>query len=78
MLQTRLFITTSLFLATTLLGCAQGPSPMAGEEAPPAELEGEPAPAGLPGEAIDPEFEGIEMPDDGDEDPGADFPDGQP
>ena len=68
---------TSL-LCLLLSACAQGPSPMAGEEVPPAPMEGEPAAAGLPGEAIDPEFEGLNLQYDGDEDPGADFPTGQP
>ena len=74
----RFFTATALLLAALIFGCAQGPSPMAGANAPPAELEGDPAAAGLPGEAVDPEFEGLETPYDGDADPGADFPTGQP
>ena len=36
--------------------------------------EGEPAAAGLPGEAVDPQFEYAEIPYDGNQDPGADIP----
>lgn len=71
-------VAAALLLCLLIGGCAQGPSPMAGEEPPAPELEGDPPAAGLPGEAIDPEFEGLNIQYDGDEDPGADFPTGQP
>lgn len=54
-----------LLLTAGLMSCASGPAP---------DPVGEAAPAGLPGEAIDPSFEYAEMPDDGDQDPGADIP----
>jgi hypothetical protein len=61
----------AVFLFCSLFSC--GPAQNA---TPP--MDGEPAPAGLPGEGIDPEFEGFEIPDDGNEDPGAGFPGGSP
>jgi len=48
------------------------------DQGPAQPLEGEPAAAGLPGEGIDPAFEGTEFPYDGNEDPGAGFPGGSP
>lgn len=56
-------------LACTLAACGT-PGPMD----PGSQPEGEPAAAGLPGEAIDPQFEYAEMPYDGNQDPGADIP----
>jgi hypothetical protein len=55
---------STVFLPCFLFSC--GP----GQEATPP-MNGEPAAAGLPGEGVDPEFEGIEFPYDGNEDPGA-------
>ena len=61
---------TGCLLACILVACcAPGPG-----FDPGSQPEGEPAAAGLPGEAIDPQFEYAEMPYDGNEDPGADIP----
>lgn len=54
-----------LLLMAGLASCGPGPV-----DQPP----GEPPAAGLPGTAIDPSFEYAEMPDDGNQDPGADIP----
>jgi hypothetical protein len=59
---------TGLLLACGLVACNPGPMD------PGSQPEGEPAAAGLPGEAIDPQFEYAEMPYDGNQDPGADIP----
>lgn len=50
--------------------CACTPGPMDPEPYP----QGEPAAAGLPGEPVDPAFEHVEMPYDGNQDPGPDLP----
>ena len=55
-------------LALSLTGCDTG--------APTPPFDGVPAPAGLPGEPIDPQFEGAVFPDDGNQDPGSGIPDG--
>jgi hypothetical protein len=57
-------------LLVTGLGACCTEQPME----PGIQPEGEAAPAGLPGEAIDPAFEHLEMPDDGNQDPGAGIP----
>ena len=58
-------ILTSLPLIC-LAGCSNTPTPYQGGGIAPA--------AGLPGEAIDPEFAGAEQPYDGDQDPGPGTP----
>jgi hypothetical protein len=62
-------ILAAALLVTGLCACCT-PGPMTADFQP----EGEAAPAGLPGEAIDPAFEHLEMPDDGNQDPGAGIP----
>ena len=60
---------TGLLLTCGLVACNyQGPMD------PYSQPEGEPAAAGLPGEAVDPQFEYAEIPYDGNQDPGADIP----
>ena len=55
-------------LSLSFTGCDTGtPTPT---------FDGVPAPAGLPGEPIDPRFEGAVFPDDGNQDPGSGIPEG--
>ena len=61
-------ITLTPLLALSLTGCDTG--------TPTPPFDGVPAPAGLPGEPIDPRFEGAVFPDDGNQDPGSGIPDG--
>jgi hypothetical protein len=56
---------TPLLFALALMGCGGTPTPA---------FDGEPPAAGLPGEPIDPEFEGSVFPDDGNQDPGSGIP----
>jgi hypothetical protein len=68
-MRTQIILTaTGSLLICSLVACTPGPMD------PESQPEGEPAAAGLPGEAIDPQFEYAEMPYDGNEDPGADIP----
>ena len=64
---------STVLLGLTILcaGCSNTPTPYQGGGVAPA--------AGLPGEAIDPQFAGSEFPSDGDQDPGSGdpFPPGQ-
>jgi len=55
-------------LTLSLTGCDTG--------TPTPPFDGVPATAGLPGEPIDPQFEGAVFPDDGNQDPGSGIPDG--
>ena len=54
-------------LILTLTGCGGTPTPA---------YDGELPPAGLPGEPIDPQFDGAIFPDDGNQDPGSGIPNG--
>ena len=55
-------------LSLSFTGCDTG--------TPTPPFDGVPAPAGLPGEPIDPRFEGAVFPDDGNQDPGSGIPEG--
>ncbi|MAB29753.1 MAG: hypothetical protein CMJ53_10850 [Planctomycetaceae bacterium] len=63
----RTALTCFPLLILTLTGCGGTPTPA---------FDGELPPAGLPGEPIDPQFDGAIFPDDGNQDPGSGIPNG--
>ena len=64
---TRILLIILSMLAMVITGCGGTPTPA---------FDGEPAQAGLPGEPIDPQFEGAVFPDSGNQDPGSGIPGG--
>ena len=62
---TKITLITLPVLAFSLTGCGGTPTPA---------FDGEAPAVGLPGEPIDPEFEGAVFPDDGNQDPGSGIP----
>jgi hypothetical protein len=63
----KIALITLPLLTLALTGCGGTPTPA---------FDGEEPAAGLPGEPIDPEFEGSIFPDDGNQDPGSGIPNG--